>query len=137
VVRQAIVWAGLPDPCLGRTRLAEHSDTAKEGLAQLIEAWKAFDPERRGLIVSKMINQLYSSPQDFGPDEQACRAMQAALENLAGTVNGIAPEIRKLGNRLRTLRRHVVDGFYIDRDESSGRDGTRWLLKEVKRDGHV
>jgi hypothetical protein len=39
VVRQAVVWVGLPDPCMTRARLAESSDSAGDTLWQLINAW--------------------------------------------------------------------------------------------------
>ena len=41
LVRAALVWAGQPDPCLGRQGLEASSDAAYEGLAELLDAWHA------------------------------------------------------------------------------------------------
>ncbi|NUQ49701.1 MAG: hypothetical protein HUU27_07255, partial [Phycisphaerae bacterium] len=42
VVRAAVAWVGLPDPCLTRTRLAESADTTGDALGQLIVAWRQY-----------------------------------------------------------------------------------------------
>src|SRR5690606_17153515 len=48
LVREAVVWLGLPDPCLTRVRLAEQADTTADALTQLVEAWRAYDPHNLG-----------------------------------------------------------------------------------------
>ena len=59
LVREAVVWVGLPDPCLTRVKLAESADTTADSLGQLIAAWRAYDPLNTGVVVSEMLNQLY------------------------------------------------------------------------------
>ncbi|MCK4342675.1 MAG: chromosome partitioning protein ParB [Phycisphaerae bacterium] len=51
VVREAVVWVGLPDPCLTRTKLAESADTTTDTLNQLIAAWEQYDTWGEGVIV--------------------------------------------------------------------------------------
>lgn len=41
LVRSALVWAGLPDPCEGRHSLEAESDPGYENLARLLHCWQA------------------------------------------------------------------------------------------------
>jgi hypothetical protein len=82
LVREAVVWAGQPDPCRTRTKLAELADTTADALGQLVTAWRAYDPSEQGVVVSDLLNRLYAKP--FPPADDASVAMRAALENLVG-----------------------------------------------------
>src|SRR5262249_31755354 len=53
VVRVAVIWIGLPDPCLTRMRLAESADTTADALQQLIAAWQEYDAVGDGILVSE------------------------------------------------------------------------------------
>ncbi|MCG3181402.1 MAG: hypothetical protein BIFFINMI_03795 [Phycisphaerae bacterium] len=129
LVRQAVVWAGLDDPCLTRTRLTEASDTTADTLSQLISAWRLYDPFGRGVIVSEMLATLYPGQRDFTSSEQANIAMRAALENMVGCPPGKPPTPRQVGNKLRYFRRRVVGGVYLDVDAGeSRRNGAVWKL---------
>jgi hypothetical protein len=77
LVRQAVVWAGLPDPCLTRTRLAETSDVTGDSLARLISAWRDYETGGGGLVASELVNRLYA--KDLPPRDPASVAMRAAL----------------------------------------------------------
>ena len=112
IVREAVVWIGLPDPCRTRTRLAESSDTTAATLGQLIAAWRAFDSLGQGVVISEMLERLYRS--DYRPGDDSSVAMRAALENLVGCPPGKAPTPRQVGNKLRHFRRRVINGAYLD-----------------------
>lgn len=128
LVREAVVWAGLPDPCLTRTTLAESSDTVRDTLEQLIAAWRGYDPTGEGIVVPVLLAKLYDRPIE--PADEASGAMRAALENLVGSAPGRAPDARRVGNRLKAYRRRVVAGFYIDIDPAEKtRMGALWRLK--------
>src|SRR5690606_32223409 len=49
LVRQAIVWIGMPDPGETREELARSSDREAAALRALIESWHEIDPEGTGL----------------------------------------------------------------------------------------
>lgn len=129
LVRQAVVWVGLPDPCLTRVKLAESADTTTGVLRQLIEAWKEYDPNREGLVASDMLASLYPASRDLIPKDEAALAMRAAIEDLVGVPGGKAPTARQVGNKLRRFRRRVVRGMYLDIDPSVyEKGGAVWRL---------
>ncbi len=128
LVREAIVWARLPDPCLTRDRLAETSDTTADTLEQLLLAWRDYDPANEGLIVADVVGQLYPAQRELTPLDEASAAMRAALENLVGCASGKVPSVRHVGIRLRSFRRRVVGGQLIDQD-GQRRSGAVWKIK--------
>ena len=129
LVRQAVVWAGLPDPCLTRIKLMESSDTTADTLGQLIAAWKSYDPFGTGVIVGEMLNRLYPAERQYAPNDEAAVTMRTALEGLVGCPGGKAPTARQVANKLRLFRRRVQKGCFLDLDESKGRrDGKAWKL---------
>ncbi|MBI5725044.1 MAG: hypothetical protein HZA50_13870 [Planctomycetes bacterium] len=129
LVRQAVVWVGLPDPCLTRIRLAETSDTSTDALGQLLTAWKEYDPFDQGVVVSEMIGRLYPVQMQYSPKDQTAVAMRAALENLVGCPPGRAPTPKQVGNKFRRLRRQVIRSAYLDFDSSKyNRAGVVWKI---------
>ncbi|MCC7406683.1 MAG: hypothetical protein IT442_01335 [Phycisphaeraceae bacterium] len=133
VVRQAVVWSGLADPCATRARLAESADTTADALGQLIGAWREIDPFGTGIVVSDLLSKLYPSQHDYQPRDAAATAMRAALENLVGCPPGRPPTPRQVGNRLRGFRRRVVQGVFLDFNPSDGRkNGAVWKLMDAR-----
>jgi len=127
LVREAVVWVGLPDPCRTRTRLAESADTTADALGQLVHAFKMYDTANEGIVFSDLLSKLYR--KDFQPNDEASVTMRAALENLAGCPPGKAPGPRQVGNKIRSFRRRVVGGFYLDTNPNEyHRNGAVWRL---------
>jgi hypothetical protein len=126
-VREALVWAGQPVPCLTRAKLAEQSDTTADTLGQLITAWREFDPLDSGIVVAELLNQLYA--KEFAPRDDASVAMRAALENLVGCPPGKTPSPRQVGAKLKAHRRRNVGGAYLDSNPNEPRrNGAVWRL---------
>jgi hypothetical protein len=131
LVREAVVWVGLPDPCRTRTRLVELADTTIGGLAQLMQAWHAYDGSNEGVVVSDLLALLYR--KDFHPTDAASVAMRAALENLVGCAPGKIPAPRQVGNKIKSFRRRVVEGHYLDTNPNEHhRNGAVWRLCATK-----
>ena len=127
LVREAIIWAGQPDPCLTRAKLAESSDSTADSLGQLITAWEAYDVPAEGIVVSEMLSRLYA--KDFAPRDDASNAMRAALENLVGCPPGRIPSPRQVGAKVKLFRRRVIGGVYIDTNPNEhNRNGAVWRL---------
>jgi hypothetical protein len=127
LVREAIVWAGQPDPCLTRAKLAEQSDTTADALGQLMAAWRQHDPHDSGTVVSDLLNRLYA--KDFTPRDESSLAMRAALENLVGCPPGKAPSPRQVGAKLKFYRRRNIGGAYLDTNPNEPRrNGAVWRL---------
>jgi hypothetical protein len=112
IVREAIVWVGLPDPCLTQAGLAEAADTSELVLSQLLSAWKDFNGTKP-VTVRQMVAELYPEDRRYQPNHPAAIAMRAALEALAEVAPGRAPEARVVGNKLGAYRRRVVDGLFL------------------------
>lgn len=132
-VREAVVWLGLPDPCLTRTKLAESADTTGDALGQLIAAWQQFDWSGNGIVVSELLNTLYLPQREMAPRDEASVAMRAAIEDVVNCPPGKVPTPRQVGNRFRRLRRRVLRGVFIDANPSEyNRSGAVWRLHEVE-----
>jgi hypothetical protein len=127
LVREAIVWLGLPDPCATRTKLAEQSDTTADALGQLIAAWKSYDFTNAGIVISEMLNRLYA--KEYPPRDDASNAMRAALENMVGSPPGKVPSPRQVGNKLKSFRRRVISGVFLDSNPNEyNRSGAVWRV---------
>lgn len=129
LVRSAVVWAGLPDPCLTRDRLTDLADANENALEQIIPVWKAMNPGGEGVIIAPLIAHLYPQQRDQLPTDAHSVAMRAALENLVACPPGKVPTTRQVANRLKAYRRRVVDGVYLDMNPKEyDRDGAVWRL---------
>ena len=121
LVRNAVVWCGLPDPGETRVAVQEQADETARGLSQLIAALEMIDPEGTGRTASEIV---------AAADEGSSRSSEVrgdvpprALEALVGKPDG-----RRLGNRLRHLRRRVVDGKCIDLSGEDAKRINRWAV---------
>jgi len=134
VVREAVVWVGLPDPCLTRARLAASADTTADALSQLVAAWRRYDPDGNGVVVCELLRELYPPNHALPPNDETSAAMRAALENAVGCPPGRTPTPRQVSNRLRHFRRRVVGGLYLDfNPREYHRNGAVWRLHSVSR----
>ena len=129
LVRQAVVWVGMPDPCVTRIKLAESSDTTADTLAQLITAWAQYVPFGTGITIADMLNNLYPAQGQFFPHDDSAKAMRAALESMVGCPSGRIPTCRQISNRLKSFRRRVFNQVFLDIDASRyNRVGAVWRL---------
>jgi hypothetical protein len=120
VVRNAVAWVGLPDPGLTRLAVREQADETARGLSLLIDALEVIDPDRHG----KTAAEIVTAGEDNSPVPPPVReAVREAVETLVGKPDG-----RKLGNRLRHLRKRVVGGKYIDQAGADKRRLNRWAV---------
>jgi hypothetical protein len=124
LVRSAVVWAGMPDPGQTRLLLQEQADVAVENMAVVLACWEKLDPDRRGLTAAEVIQLLYKAPPGQTPEHHA--DLKAALEALLGK-----PDSRSLGNRLRSYRRRVFQGRFIDQAGEQQR-AARWAVYPAK-----
>lgn len=120
VVRAAVVWVGMPDPGETRLLLQDQADVNAEGMAVLLACWEKMDPERRGLTTAEVIDLLHKQPPESPPDFHA--DAKAALESLLGK-----PDARQLGNRLRSYRRRIFQGRFIDQ-VGKKHQAARWAV---------
>jgi hypothetical protein len=107
LVRAAVVWVGLPDPGETRLLLQAQADVNAESMAVVLQCWEELDPERRGVTAAEVIYRLYKAVPESPPAWHA--ELRDALETLLGK-----PDARGLGTRLRSYRRRVFRGRFID-----------------------
>lgn len=120
LVREAVVWCGLPDPAATRQELADIADTEAAALRELLDAWPEIDPDNYGLTTAELLDLLHSEPGKY-PN------VQSAIVELCPPTSGPLPGVRQLGNRLAHVRRRIIGGIALDYRQRRGRQRA-WLL---------
>jgi hypothetical protein len=120
LVRSAVVWVGLSDPGETRLLLQAQADVAAESMGTILACWQLLDPDKRGLTSADVIGKLKDTSPAFAPDYYS--DLRDALEALLGKLDA-----RLLGNKLRSYRRRVFDGRYIDQAGTQNR-AARWAV---------
>jgi hypothetical protein len=109
VVREAVVWAGLPDPGLTRVALQTTADRNAIAMIALLRRLQRIDSTRRGLTASEIVEAARVHPD-----------LRAAVEDLAGRL-----DTRPLGYALRSFARRNFEGLFLDNAATTG-SGVRW-----------
>jgi hypothetical protein len=126
LVRGAIVWAGLPDPVGTRMHLKESGDGAAQEIAGLHKIWElVLEKGDSGLTAAQVITILYPTQERNvgGPRYTEFRTARGILEDMLGA----KPDAYRLGLKLRTIRRRVYEGRFLDH-VSGNRAVARWTL---------
>jgi hypothetical protein len=119
LVRSAVVWAGMPDPGETRLFLQEQADVAAESMGVLLQCWEQIDPDRRGLTAAEVIQMCKEPPIGLAGMSIELRD---ALEALLGKLDS-----RALGTRLRSYRRRIFQGRFIDQAGKEHK-AARWAV---------
>lgn len=135
VVRQAIVWLGQPDPCLTRVKMALSADVTVDAVGQLLAALRLYRRFEHGFVVSELLKTLYPSKAEEFPQDDMSVALRGALENFVNCPPGKTPQPRHVGNRLRSARRRVIDGCYLDVLPERNKRGVVWQVMRVGETG--
>ena len=78
-------------------------------------------------MFSELLGRLYA--KEYAPRDEASNAMRAALETMVGCPSGRAPGVRQVTNRLKSFRRRVCKGLFIDSNPNEyHRSGAVWRL---------
>ena len=128
LVRNAVVWCGLPDPGETRVAVQEQADETARGLRQLIAALDMIDAEGTGKTAAEIV--AAATEEDSPHSVEVREMLRAAVDSLVSKPDG-----RKLGNRLRHLRRRVIDGKYIDLAGEDSKRVNRWAVFSAERFG--
>jgi hypothetical protein len=119
LVRQAVVWVGLPDPGSTRTELTTQSDREAVALRQLIAGWEEMGTADAGMTVAGVLRELADHSTLYD-------TLRAALFELAPPRDGKTLNPRSVGMKLHHLRRRVVGSKFLDRRDA--RQGAIWVV---------
>ena len=118
VVREAIVFAGLPDPGETRLQLQSMADRDANAMESIIAGLNEMDSDGRGLTTSEIVKRL---KDDLSANERISE-MRAAVEELCGKLCG-----RLLGYKFRQFSRRNFGGKMIDK-ASAANGKNRWAI---------
>ena len=119
-VRSALVWLGLPDPCLTRKEI-ESTDPIRAALGALFSAWHSIF----GSSPLKVKELVAKSHEDVNVSTIALRE---ALLGFAGTNKGEVNE-RWLGNKLKNFKNRIEQGYRL---ETAGEQQGTTLWRVIK-----
>lgn len=121
VVREAIVWAGLPDPALTRTSLREVADSSTDQHLELVNAMVEVLPPSSRLAAGEL---LVKAKADGGT------SLREALESYT---NGRPLSAKAIGRLMLKLRGRIVDGRRIEGEKDPKRK--QWIWWVARADG--
>ena len=132
IVRSALVWTGLPDPCEGRHTLEAESDPGYENLARLLHCWQACyqgqavtlnhaiqDIAHRGLDTSLIVNTA-----------NEWNDLYEALAALDSRHDGKRLDARRIGFALRAIKGRVIGKQRFVQNGTYDR-AVRWRVQSV------
>jgi hypothetical protein len=120
LVREAVVWCGLPDPGAHRRDLATEADGEAVALRLLLDGLGELDPKRHGVTVAEALQAVADHPKDYPALQAAFDALTASDSAKAGLTT------RGVGMRFHHLRRRVVGGRSLNSRPS--RAGAVWFV---------
>ncbi len=121
VVREAVVFAGLPDPGETREALQSTADRDACAMADVLAGLERLDTTGRGLTTAEVIDHIKAADH---PGEWLSN-LRAAVEELCGKLCG-----RSLGYRFRHFARRNFGGKCLDA-AGDGKHANRWRVRAL------
>ena len=140
LIRDCLVWGGLPDPASTRDELRDRIETDRDVLSTILDGWTELDPQGHGLTSGEIAHRLNVEREQVLPTP--LRVVRDALCTLCRTPAGRPLESRKIGQRLAAHRGTVVTvGRTRKRLSVCGEDSSRakrWTAELVHSvEGHI
>jgi putative DNA primase/helicase len=131
-IRQAIIWAGEPDPCEGRKAIESESDPQYEALAVLLEAWeKCYQTTTKTLkqTMQDISLRAVAAPDANNPPN-AWNELGDALSTYDNRYDGKRLDTTRIGNALRPIEGRVLGNKRLIRDGTYQR-AAKWRIDLV------
>ena len=124
LVRNAVAFAGLPDPGDTRQALAERCDTQANALRALFHLWPSIDPDGKGLTAAEILKLVGEADR---------MSIRESLVELCDTPADELPTPKSLGKRFGKLAGTVVAGHHLTCRDVHGTK--TWRVVEVRSGG--
>src|SRR5262249_47719317 len=133
LIRQALIWAGEPDPCEGRRNIEAESDTGYEALATLLPCWQTCY-ETRAVTLNQAIQDIATravdTPSAVTPANE-WNDLRDALSALDARYDGERLDPRHIGRGLHAVEGRVIEDYQIVRDGTHNR-AVKWRVQRVE-----
>jgi hypothetical protein len=131
-IRAPIVWLGLADPCLSRTRITEN-DPEREANAEVLRQWfEVFGSEQKFTrdVVDAACQEIEVGKTDEDKEKVPLYpALGRALLAVARSKdNAKAIDENKLGYWCRKVQGRIISGLRLCRVEASGHHARGWQV---------
>lgn len=121
VVRNAVVWAGFPDPCEKRDAVQVEVEPDDEVVARMLEGWEEAEHLFGGPLAIRQIHEgLESKPEN---------PLREALSELCGKRAGLLPSPREIGNRFKALQGRSFGGRQLCQVGKKTNLGVTWTVR--------
>jgi hypothetical protein len=131
LIRGALLWLGVADPCAGRQRI-ESADPTRQRLGQLLAAWQTALPGRPA-TVAEAVRLASDSASSLAGDAQAGASAERLREALAAVASDRSGAInpRYVGSFLSKYEKRIENGLRFVKGPQ--RDGVAsWAVESVK-----
>ncbi len=126
VVREAVVFAGLPDPGDTRVSLQATADRDAAAMTDVLAGLERMDPDRRGVTAAAVVDAVKPGKVSDPPPAEWVPDLRSAIEELCGRLDS-----RLLGYKFRHFARRNFAGRMLDRTGEDRLKGNRWAVFPV------
>ncbi len=119
MIRQCLVWLGLPDPVHARHELRERADVDRGAIATVLCEIEQCTPDGTVISAAELLKHSAGRAE-----------LRAAIDELSPPRAGVDLTAQRLGSLLRSLRDRVVDGLRLEGHIGHG-GALRWRVREV------
>jgi len=129
LIRSAIVWIEMTDPCESRKEI-EESDPVRQQLTEFFTAWYTVF-EDRPIKARELTEQSITSLEESESKLEAYRTLQEIIIEMAADSKGIVNQ-RRLAKQLSRYKNRIEGGFRLEQCEKH--QGTHtWRVKKPKK----
>lgn len=128
LVRSALVWLGLDDPCESRKGI-EQNDPTRLLLASLLSSWYEIFGEE-----GKKIKEVIAVTKHIDSGDEQGEKLKESLLELAGDRKG---EINSstLANKLSSFKGRIEKGYFLEK-VGTHQGTTLWSVKKIKEENN-
>ncbi len=133
LIRGAVVWLGLVDPCEGRDGLEQAADPEVDALGDLLRLLAERDAGGQGFVLGELLAKLYAAEPPLDDNSVGLRTAIEAMVGPSGNAAVRTPDARRLAKKLRHYKGRVKGGLRLECDpRHKRRAGVVWVVVRVE-----